>query len=349
MNNVSIRDVAAHAQVSMATVSNTLNNPGRVSKRMQAKVHSAIAELGYVPNESARALRSGRSREIGLVVHDIRNPFFSDVALGADNAAEEVGDVVTLCSSAGSPDRERLQLRRLAGQHVKGIIINPVDLDALNPGELLGAEVPIVVIARRPPGREHCSVWVDEVAGGELAAGHLLEQGHRSLAFLGNFPGRIRGVRLAMSSHQDPPSNLLEIPTDATLEGGQTGGGRLAALDPATRPTGIICGNDLIALGVLNALAAAGIRVPDDIAVVGYDDIAYAAAAATPLTTVRQPREEMGRSAVRLLLEEIADRTAHQHRSVVFPGTDHQAIRAPALRRRRPPRAGAGVRIHGLT
>src|SRR5690349_15056768 len=136
-SQVSIREVAAHAHVSMATVSNTLNNPARVSKRMRDKVHAAIAELGYVPNESARALRTGRSREIGLVVNDIRNPFFADLADGADAEADDIGDVVTLCSSSGSSARERRQLQRLASQHVKGIIINPIDLDALDPKDLL--------------------------------------------------------------------------------------------------------------------------------------------------------------------------------------------------------------------
>lgn len=318
-SQVSIREVAAHAHVSMATVSNTLNNPDRVSKRMRDKVHAAIAELGYVPNESARALRTGRSREIGLVVNDIRNPFFADIAEGADAEADDVGDVVTLCSSSGSPVRERRQLQRLASQHVKGIIINPIDLDALDPKDLLGADLPIVVIARRPPGNNHCSVWVDDVDGGELAANHLLDLGHRRLAFIGTFPGRLRGVHFAMSSRQLDPGTLLHIPAPGTLDGGLAGGTQFAAIDPALRPTGIVCGNDLIGLGILNALAAADIRVPDDVALIGYDDIAYAAAATTPLTTIRQPRQEMGRSAVRLLLEEVEDKANHRHRSVVFP------------------------------
>jgi LacI family transcriptional regulator len=333
-NTISIREVAERAGVAVGTVSNTLNKPEKVSRKVQARVQAAIAELGYVRNESARALKVGRSREIGLLVTDLTNPFFTDVARGADDAADDVGDVVSLCSSTNSAAREVKHLQRLASQRVKGILVNPLELDDLNLDDLLGSSVPVVVIARRARGQDRCSVSTDDVTGGELAANHLIEQGHRRLAFVGPFPDRMRGVRLAIASHEGSPVTFQTYAHEspASHEGGRQFGDQLAAMDPAERPTGIICGNDLMALGVLQAMTIAGIRVPQDVAIVGYDDISYAAGAAVPLSSVRQPREEMGRSAVRLLLEEIADQDTHRHRAVVF--TPELIVRASSDHRR---------------
>ena len=199
-NTISIREVAERAGVAVGTVSNTLNKPEKVSKKVQVRVHAAIAELGYVRNESARALKVGRSREIGLLVTNLSNPFFTDIAQAADNAADEVGDVVTLCSSNESAGREVKHLLRLASQRVKGIIVNPLELGDLDLNELLGSGVPIVVLGRPASGHPRCSVSCDDVAGGEIAAQHLIGQGHRRLAFLGGFPDRLRGIRLAIAS-----------------------------------------------------------------------------------------------------------------------------------------------------
>ncbi len=316
--NISIREVAERAGVAIGTVSNTLNRPEKVSRKVQARVHSAIAELGYVRNESARALKVGRSREIGLLVTDISNPFFTDVAQGADTAADEIGDVVTLCSSGGSADREVKQLQRLASQRVKGILVNPMELDDLDLDDLVGSGVPVVVLARNARGHDRCSVSTDDVAGGQLAARHLIDQGHRQLAYVGVFPDRLSGVRLAIASADSPEVTLRAFEAPRSLDGGRKVGDQLAAMQPSDRPTGIICGNDLIALGMLQAMTIAEIRVPDDVAIVGYDDISYAAGAAVPLSSIRQPREDLGRTAVRMLLEEIADEDTHQHRAVVF-------------------------------
>ena len=189
----------------------------------------------------------------------------------------------------------------------------------MNLNELLGSGVPVVVIGRAASGHHRCSVSCDDVAGGELAAQHLIEQGHQRLAFLGGFPDRMQEIRLAIASRRE-----LRCHCPAVRGTGNSGwwtesiGDQLAAMNPADRPTGIICGNDMIAMGVLQAMTVAGIRVPQDVAIIGYDDIAYAAGAAVPLSSVRQPRDELGRSAVRMLLQEIADQDAHQHRAIVF-------------------------------
>lgn len=318
MAQVSIRDVAALAQVSIGTVSNTLNNPGRVSRKIQARVHKAVAELGYVPNESARSLKVGRSHEIGLIVADLANPYYTDVARGADGAADRIGDVVSLCSSHGSAAREIQLLKRLVSQRVKGILINPIELDDLELEEVVGSGLPIVVYGRRSA---RCSVCLDDVGGGRLVGDHLLAMGHRRLAFVGDFPDKIAGVRLAIAS-TDLPAPLAVYPAeDRTVGGGYQAGRLLADVPAAERPTGIACGNDVLAIGVLKAVRDAGLRVPEEVAIVGWDDITFADTASVPLSTISQPREELGRVAVRLLLEElkdVADGLSHQHRSVIF-------------------------------
>lgn len=332
MAKVSIRDVAARAQVSIGTVSNTLNNPSRVSRKIQARVHKAVAELGYVPNESARSLKVGRSHEIGLIVADLANPYYTDVARGADGAADQIGDVVSLCSSHGSAAREIQLLKRLVSQQVKGILINPIELDDLELEEVVGSGLPIVVYGRRSA---RCSVCLDDAEGGRLIGHHLLAMGHRRLAFVGDFADKTAGLRLAIASTDLTVPITIYPAEDRTVAGGYEAGRILADVPDAERPTGIACGNDILAIGVLKGLRDAGLRVPEDVAIVGWDDITFADTAPVPLSTISQPREELGRVAVRLLLDElsdVADGTAHQHRSVVF--TPQLIVRASSDFRR---------------
>lgn len=332
MAKASIRDVAARAQVSIGTVSNTLNNPMRVSRKIQSRVLKAVAELGYVPNESARSLKVGRNHEIGLVVADLANPYYIDVARGADEAADQIGDVVTLCSSHGSATREIQLLKRLVSQRVKGILINPIELDDLELDEVVGSGLPIVVYGRRSA---RCSVCLDDVGGGRLIGEHLLAMGHRQLAFVGDFADKIAGVRVAVASTGHSAPLTVYPAEDRTVAGGYKAGRLLAALPAAERPTGIACGNDILAIGVLKAVLDAGLRVPEDAAIVGWDDITFADTAPVPLSTIGQPREELGRVAVRLLLAElddVANAKHHDHRSVVF--TPQLIVRASSDLRR---------------
>jgi LacI family transcriptional regulator len=321
---VSIRDVAARARVSIGTVSNTLNSPDKVSRKVQARVHQAISELGYVRNESARALKVGSSHEIGLIVGDLANPYYTDVARGADDAADRMGYVVSLNSSHGSPEREVQLLKRLATRRVTGILINPMELDDLELEELLGSQSPVVVFGRRS---SRCSVCLDDVGGGRLVGEHLIAMGHRRLAFVGDFPDKIEGIKLAVNSASARSTTLQTYsagrtqPGGRTLQGGYAVGQSLGRMADDKRPTGIACGNDLLAIGLLQALLDSGLRVPEDAAIVGWDDIDFAASARVPLTSIGQPREELGRVGIRLLTEELADVAAgapHSHRTVVF-------------------------------
>ena len=317
---VSIKEVAVRAGVSVGTVSNVLNRPDVVAATTRRKVEAAIADLGYVRNESARQLRAGRSRTIGLVVLDVANPFFTDVAQGVEATAEEADAVVTLCNSANDPLRQSRHLDLLAQQRVRGVLITPVETNDPAIDHLVEVGVPVVLVDRGAEQGDRCSVSVDDVHGGWLAGDHLSRRGHRHIAFAGG-PFEITQVRDRLEGLRAGAG-----PADVTVLGG--GGLGLAsghvaveellAMPPATRPTALFCANDLIALGALQEAIISGMRIPEDLAIVGYDDIAFAAAAAVPLSSVRQPREQLGRAATELLLQEADEPDSHHHRQVVF-------------------------------
>src|SRR4051812_1908286 len=290
---VRIKDVAERAGVSVATVSNTFNRPEIVSAGVQQRVRTASAELGYVRNESARALRTGRSRTLGLIVTDWANPFFTDVATGADTVAGANEATVALCSSFSSVEREHRHLARFEAAQVQGIIITPLDLEDPAVRALSARGTPVVILARPVPDGALCSVRTDDETGGALAARHLLDRGHRRLAFAGlQFGDRYQGARALIDPLGSEGVTLLPVESERpTLAAGRAAGDRIAALPARSRPTGVICGNDLIALGVLQAMTEHGLRVPADVALIGFDDISYAAGAAVPLSSVRQPSE----------------------------------------------------------
>ena len=325
MARTGIKDVARRAGVSVGTVSNVLNHPHLVADATRRRVLAAIDELGFVRNESARQLRAGSSRIIGLVVLDVANPFFTDVARGAEDAADEVGSAVTLANSAEDAERERRHLDLLLQQRVQGLLITPVD--TANPllDRFVAQGIPVVLVDRGAGRRSLCSVAVNDRLGGQLAVSHLVERGHRRIAYVGGpfsidqVADRHRGASAAFAA-LDGGKTRLEVLETTSLQvpEGQRVGEQIARTPAARRPTAVFCANDLLALGVLRALSRQGLRVPDDVAIVGYDDIDFAAAAAVPLSSVRQPREELGRAATQLLLDEIAEGDRHRHRQVVF-------------------------------
>ncbi|WP_163510784.1 LacI family DNA-binding transcriptional regulator [Fodinicola acaciae] len=316
----SIKDVAAEAGVSLGTVSNVLNRPHQVSAQTRAKVEAAIAALGFVRNESARQLRSGRSRTIAFVVLDGGNPFFTDVARGVQQIADTAGMAVFLCNSGDDQQRQAAYVDLLEEQRVGGMLITPLDGDGERIDQLRQRGMPVVYVDRAA-GPANCSVTVDDVQGGELAAAHLLDTGHRRIAFVGGPIGigqvadRLAGARTTLTGNAE----LVVLETGAlNVAEGRRAGERLAGLPASRRPTAAFCANDLLALGLLQQMVRLGRRVPDDLAIVGYDDIEFAGAAAVPLTSVSQPRELLGRTAAELLLAEVRGDPEHQHRQVVF-------------------------------
>ncbi|MFJ6748713.1 MULTISPECIES: LacI family DNA-binding transcriptional regulator [unclassified Streptomyces] len=321
---VGIKDVARQAGVSVGTVSNVINRPEMVSEETRHRVRSVIERLGYVRSESARQLRAGRSRIIALLVLDMGNPFFVDVARGAERAARAAGLGVMVCNSAQSSAEEADYLGLFAEQRVRGVLLSPTDATGRNLTAFRRHRIPFVLVDRVAEGAAECSVSVNDVRGGELAAAHLLAAGHRSLAYVSGPPhllqvrDRRAGALRALAAAGLPADALLDLPTERLdVAAGRDAGARL--LGRAERPTAVFCANDLLALGVLQAVFAAGLSIPRDLAIVGYDDIEFAAAAAVPLTSVRQPAVRMGALAAGLLLEETdGEASGHVHQRVVL-------------------------------
>ncbi|MFN2539843.1 MAG: LacI family DNA-binding transcriptional regulator [Mycobacteriales bacterium] len=320
MRPAGIKEVAEAAGVSVGTVSNVLNRPAQVAPATRLRVERVMAELGFVRNSSASALKAGRSRSLGLVVLDIGNPFFTDMARGVEQVAAERGYAVLLCNSDESRDRQDTHLTFLEEQRVGGVLITPV-LGGLPRLDALHARGTPVVLLDEPGHDQRCSVAVDDVRGGELAGEHLLAQGRRELVYVTGPPSLRQCVdrgagleRAVRRSTLDVSLSRFEIPSLNGVEGYRAASGVIAD----GPPDGIFCANDVVALGVLRGLLEAGLSVPDDVALIGYDDIEFAATAAVPLSSVRQPAVQIGRTAAALLLEEIAEPEPHAHQQVLF-------------------------------
>jgi LacI family transcriptional regulator len=323
-SSASVVDVAARAGVSLGTVSNVLNRPDRVAPATRDRVMQAIRDLGFVRNEAARQLRAGRSRTIGLVVLDVGNPFFTDLAKGVELTAEEQGLSVVLCNSNDDTAREGHYLSLLQEQRTFGILITPVGTSNPAIETIRRAGTPVVLVDRGS-NRRQCSVSVNDRVGGELAVAHLLELGHERIGFVGGplsinqVAERLAGARAALAAAGLDEKALTVVETPRLdVEAGRATGDRLARMAARRRPTAVFCANDLLALGLLQDTTRRKLSVPDDLAIVGYDDIDFAAAAAVPLTSVRQPRAQLGQAAMELLLEEATRPDGHRHRQVVF-------------------------------
>ena len=319
-----VKDVAALAGVSLGTVSNVLNRPDRVSARTRERVELAMADLGFVRNESARQLRAGQSKTVAYVMLDATNPFFTDVAQGIEDAAERSDLSLFICNSDNRADRELSYLHRLEQQRVQGTLITPVNPDDPSLDEIARHGTPMIIVDRVRDVDTHCSVAVDDVLGGRLAVEHLLDLGHRRIGFVGGplsvgqVRDRLAGARAAIADAGRSPDALVVVGADAlTVAEGRGAGERIAGMPRVARPSAAFCANDLLALGLLQQCVSLGVRVPADLAIVGYDDIEFAAAAAVPLTSVRQPRRDLGRQAAELLIEEATD-PEHRHQQVLF-------------------------------
>ena len=313
---VSVRDVAQRAGVSVGTVSNVMNHPEKVAAATVVRVQSAIDELGFIRNDAARQLRDGRSKTIGMVVLDVRNPFFTDVARGAEDKAAAVGLIVTLGNSDENTDRESTYLDLFEQQRVHGILISPYGDINERLHALRRRGIPVVLVDRTSTDASFSSVSVDDVAGGALALHHLAAQGRRRIAFVGGpmeirqVADRLEGARQAAAEHPELTLEIIEVAASTVIEG-RAAGASIVARRPELRPGGVFAANDLVSMGVLQALMMSGtnVRVPEDVAIIGYDDIDFASAAVVPLSSIRQPSALIGGTAVQILLDEAADPT----------------------------------------
>lgn len=317
---VRISDVALAAGVSIGTVSNTINHPARVTEATRHVVWNAIQELGFVPNQSARVLMGLPSKVMGLVLLDAQNPFFMQLAQSVERAARNEGYAVLLGNAENIQERERELLTMFTSHQVRGALITPAGGN--DSAHVESPPLPIVHLDH-DGGLDACSVFVDHELGGRLAAEHLLAMGHERFGFVYGHPvvtqfeQRRRGLYAAVeAAGLTPHDAVLEV--SASGIGVESGEAAAALLLERGMPGAIFCCNDLLAFGVMKQLMARGVRVPEDVSVVGYDDIEFAANWIIPLTTIRQPTRLMGEEAARLLIEHAEASGDHVHRSQVL-------------------------------
>ena len=301
--NTNIEDVAVAAKVSVATVSRTMERPELVREETRLRVHEAIKQLRYTPNVHARGLRTARTRLIIALVPDIANPFFSEVIRGIEQAAHERSYSVLLGNTQNSRSREQAYVDLVAARQADGLITL---LPRAPQMKVLG-RMPVVNACEYVLDSTTSSVSVDNVAGAESAISHLLNLGHRCIAFVSgpsNTPinvDRRRGYEGALQQAGLKIDTRLIIPGDFTFEAGARAVDTL--LDARLKFTAVFCANDEMAIGAIRALRLRGLRVPEDCSIVGFDDIRFARYTEPPLTTVAQPKNQLGREAIGLLLE----------------------------------------------
>jgi LacI family transcriptional regulator len=320
-----MREVALAAGVSVSTVANVLSRPSVVARETRRRVEEAIRSVGYIPSAPARQLRGQPSAIVGSVTLDLANPFFAELNRGIEDELAQAGCLILACSTDLQVGKERKLLDLLQQQAVRGIIISPIDPDPSLLLRMSHRGTPVVLIDHPRGGLDLCAVAVDHVHGGRLAAEYLISLGHTRIAFLGDTVNpapvaqRREGLRRALTAaNLDPDESLLDIriavhpPT--LVDAAASAVERILSARP--RPTAVMCLNDTAALGLLDGLHDAGVRVPRDISVVGYDDLPFARRLAPALTTVHQPKYRLGRTAAELLLDEA--RKEHTHREIRF-------------------------------
>ena len=318
--SVSLRDVAKAAKVSVGTVSNVLNRPDVVAPETLARVQATIKELGFVPNGFARHLRSGQSRTLGLIVPDVANPFFTEVARGVEDAASKRDYAVFLCNSDESATKEDRYVNVLIQQQVRGVLITPADMKSDRLETMRERGISVTLLDREIKGKKQCSVSVDDVHGGQLAIEFLSGLGHTNIAWVCG-PESIpqvadRGSGVAKAAKASGTHiETIRVPLMNATKGEEAA---KKILELKEMPTAVFCANDLLALGVMRALQANKVRIPDQMSVLGYDNIEFAPSAAVPLSSISQPAYQMGVTAADLLLNECEDGENHEHQQIRF-------------------------------
>jgi len=322
VGRVTIRDVAERAGVSTATVSRALSGARPVSPSVHEQVTRAADDLGYSLNGIASALRRSRTDTVGMVVPSIANPFFTALVEGVEHALQQAGRQLFLCSSRSDPDLEAQRLRSLVARQVDGIVISPVHgVRSLEAVAWAADQLPLVQVDRYVAGVDSDWVGVDDDIALRLVVDHLADRGVRTAAFVSSTLTnsstelRVAGFREHTARRGIAVGQVLL--GDYSIGWGREAMQRLLATGPL--PDAVACADDLIALGVLQVCAEAGVAVPADLLVTGFDDIPYAALSDPPLTTVRQPQDDIADEAVRLLSAALGPDRAAPARSALAP------------------------------
>lgn len=303
----SIKDIARAAQVSHPTVSRALQNSPLVNPKTAEKIRKIAREYGYRPSAVARGLVTRRTRTIGLAVTSIADPFTAEVASGVEQAASDSGYSVFLADSNADPEREKKVVQTLAEQRVDGIIVTSSRVGALHLPLLAEMMVPIVLVNDQHPGSVAHSVLISNIDGTRMLVEHLLSLGHRRIGYIGDAHGyqsdteRLDGYQIGLAEAGIAVRPEWIVHGNGKPDAAVEAANRL--LDLPEPPTAICCYNDMTALGALHAIHARGLHVPDDLSLVGFDDLFLAAYTDPPLTTIHQPMRRMGELAMESLVK----------------------------------------------
>ena len=318
------RDVAKRAGVSTSTVSHVVNGTQKVSQALRKRVMQAMRDLDYQPNAMARSLRTRRSHTLGLLVPDLSNPFVPAVVHGIEDVAQENGYSVILCNLDEDPEREREYLRVLLSRRVDGLLIAPTGERHEALERLVQQRFPLVFFDRYVAGLDVSVVSLHNEQAAQLAVRHLVDLGHTRIGMVSGHPAhttthdRVAGYRRALAEAGIPVDEGLIVGGGSTSEGAAQAVATL--LEGSSRPTALFCANNLMTIGALFAIAETGMTVPEDVALVGFDDFSWSEVFRPRLTTIAQPTYELGRSAASLLIEIIRADGAVSPRHVLLSG-----------------------------
>lgn len=311
-----IRTVAERANVSIATVSRTINHVPTVNAKMAKRVWEAIRELNYFPNSQARALVSGRTRLLGLIVSEITNPFFPELIQGFEDIAVENGYEILVSSTNYDPRRMNLCIRRMLERKAEGVAVMTFGIEEPLLEQLAERNIPMVFVDQGPDRPGISLLKVDYHHGIRQGVQHLAALGHRNIAFISG-PMRLHSAQSRLAAFSKSLTECgIAINQDWIVEGDHTlEGGIVAAeklLGNTKLPSAVICSNDMTAIGVLHKIYRAGLRVPDDLSIIGFDDIHMARVTIPPLTSIQMSRTELARAAVNALRAHVENTTTHR-------------------------------------
>ncbi|WP_419890751.1 LacI family DNA-binding transcriptional regulator [Paenibacillus xylanexedens] len=318
-----IYDIAREAGVSIATVSQVINGKGKISEKRRAEIMEIMERLHYQPSAIAAALTGKQTYTLGLLVPDISNPYFAELARAVEDRSRQLGYSVVICSTDNKDERVERYLNLLQQKRVDGMMIGTGIDNAEILSPLLQQSIPVALIARHMPSLSVHTVTIDDILGGALAAEHLLELGHTRVAVLSepskvsSSQERVRGFRetLIKAGYTLEPNQIRESAADLSSAKKEA----LLLLGEKDHPTGLFCCNDIQAIGALQAAKELGLRVPEDVSIIGFDNTILASVTSPPLTTVAQPIEELGHRAVDLLIEELKDERKEPQKIVLKP------------------------------
>jgi len=321
--NTTIKDVAKLAEVHPSTVSRVINNDPRISEKTKDKVLLIIKKLGYTPNAIARGLKTKRTFTLGMLIPDITNPFFAEIARGVEDAANKNNFNVILCNTDDKLKKEKTYLEILREKRVDGLILGTAHIRDKSILELEKIKFPYMLVSRNIEGLDKNCIIVDDVEGGMMATEYLIKLGHRRIAHITgpiktrSALNRLKGYQLAFKKHKIEYNDELVGEGDFRIKGGYQAMKKFLKLPEP--PTAIFAANDLLALGAMQAIQKKKYHIPEDFCIIGFNDISLASFVYPPLTTIRQPMQEMGALAVKMLLKIIEDGEFNQKKVTLKP------------------------------